>query len=38
MIDIKEVCNRAIMLEKGIKVMEGNPSEVAAYYLEFTKE
>jgi ABC-type polysaccharide/polyol phosphate transport system ATPase subunit len=38
MIDIKEVCNRAIMLEKGIKVMEGNPNEVAAYYLEFTKE
>jgi len=38
MIDIKEVCNRAIMLEKGIKVMEGNPKEVAAYYLEFIKE
>lgn len=37
MIDIKEVCNRAIMLEKGIKVMEGNPKEVAAGYLEFTK-
>ena len=37
-LDIKEVCNRAIMLEKGVKIMEGNPKEVASYYIEFTKQ
>ena len=38
MLDITEVCTKAIMLERGLKVMEGMPKDVASFYLETTKE
>jgi len=38
MLDITEVCNKAILLERGAKVMEGSPKDVASHYLKSTKE
>jgi ABC-type polysaccharide/polyol phosphate transport system ATPase subunit len=32
--DILELCNKAVMLNNGYKVMEGKPEEVTACYLE----
>ena len=38
MVDITEVCTRAILLDRGIKTMEGSPADVASCYLELSKE